>query len=329
MKKIINNVENVEKEMLDGMVKSYPQYVKMLDTQRVLVRINKKEDKVALVSGGGSGHEPNCCGYIGEGMLDAVAPGAIYTSPTPLQMLEAIKAASTNKGVLLIITNYTGDIMNFEMAADMARDEGIEVDQVIINDDVAVSNSLYTIGRRGIGGSVFVYKIAGAIAQTGASLQEVKSVTQKAIDNVRSMCVAISPSVNPVTGVASFELQDDEMEVGIGVHGEPGVSRVKLQSADEIVDSLLEKILQDMDYSNSEVALLVNGSGATPLMEQYIVSNHVHDVLNSKGIKVYKTLVGNYFTSMDQQGFSLSLLKLDDQLKELLDANADSIAYKE
>ena len=329
MKKIINDVENVEKEMLDGMVKSYPQYVRMLDTERVLVRANKKEGKVALVSGGGSGHEPNCCGYIGEGMLDAVAPGAIYTSPTPLQMLEAIKAVATDKGVLLIITNYTGDIMNFEMAADMAGDEGIEVDQVIINDDVAVSNSLYTIGRRGIGGSVLVYKIAGAIAQTGASLEEVKEVTQKAINNVRSMCVAISPSVNPVTGVASFELQEDEMEVGIGVHGEPGVSREKLKSANEIADSLLEKILQDIDYSNSEVALLVNGSGATPLMEQYIVSNHVHDVLNSKGIKVYKTLVGNYFTSMDQQGISLSLMKLDDQLKELLDASADSIAYKE
>ena len=329
MKKIVNNVENVEKEMLDGMVKSYPQYVRMLDTERVLVRANKKEGKVALVSGGGSGHEPNCCGYIGEGMLDAVAPGAIYTSPTPLQMLEAIKAVATDKGVLLIITNYTGDIMNFEMAADMARDEGIEVDQVIINDDVAVSNSLYTIGRRGIGGSVLVYKIAGAIAQTGASLEEVKEVTQKAINNVRSMCVAISPSVNPVTGVASFELQEDEMEVGIGVHGEPGVSREKLKSANEIADSLLEKILQDIDYSNSEVALLVNGSGATPLMEQYIVSNHVHDVLNSKGIKVYKTLVGNYFTSMDQQGISLSLMKLNDQLKELLDASADSIAYKE
>lgn len=329
MKKIINKVEDVEKEMLEGLVKSYPQYIKKLDTETVLIRAQKKDNKVSIICGGGSGHEPGYGGYVGYGMLDAAIPGAIYTSPTPMQVYEAIKAVDTEKGVLMIIMNYTGDIMNFEMAADMAKDEGIKVEMVITNDDVAVSNSLYTVGRRGVAGTIFVHKIAGALAETDASLQQVKEVAQKVIDNVRTMGVAINPSVNPTTGVSSFELQEDEMEVGIGIHGEPGIYRDKLKSANEVVDVLLEKILADLDYSNSEVAILINGSGGTPLMEQYIVSNHVHNVLNEKGIRIYKTLVGNYLTSLDQEGISISVLKLDEQMKSLLDAKADTIAYKE
>ena len=329
MKKFINSPENVEREMIQGLIKSYPDRVAELECGSVLVNAKKKEGKVAIISGGGSGHEPSFAGYIGTGMLDAVAAGAVYTSPSADRIYEGIKAIDAGKGVLSVIMNYTGDIMNFDMAREMAEMEGIKTDQVVTVDDVAVENSSYTIGRRGVAGTVLVLKIAGAKAENGASLDEVKAAAQKAIDNVRTMGVAINPSTVPAAGVPGYVLGEDEMEVGIGIHGEPGVYRDKIKSADEIADVLLDKILADIDYSGSEVALLVNGSGGTPLMELYIVSNHVHDVLKEKGIKVYKTLVGNYMTSIEQEGFSLTLLKLDDELKELLDAPADTIAYKE
>ena len=329
MKKFINDVEAVEREMISGMCKAHPAYLRELDCGGVLVRTEKKEGKVAIITGGGSGHEPAFGGYIGKGMLDATAAGSVYTSPPCDHIYEGIKAVATEKGVLAVVMNYTGDIMNFDMAREMAEMEGIKTDQVVTVDDVAVENSSYTIGRRGVAGTVLVLKIAGAKAENGASLDEVKAAAQKAIDNVRTMGVAINPSTVPAAGVPGYVLGEDEMEVGIGIHGEPGVYRDKIKSADEIADVLLDKILADLDYSGSEVALLVNGSGGTPLMELYIVSNHVHDVLKEKGIKVYKTLVGNYMTSIEQEGFSLTLLKLDDELKELLDAPADTIAYKE
>lgn len=328
MKKFINKVENVEAEMLQGMLKAHSDKICKLDCGNVIVRKNKKEGKVAIISGGGSGHEPSFGGYVGTGMLDAVAAGAIYTSPAADIIYEGIKAIATDKGVLMIPMNYTGDIMNFEMAAEMADMEGITTDMVVTNDDVAVDNSLYTVGRRGVAGTVLVHKVAGAMAETGASLEEVKAVAQKAIDNVRTMGVAINPSTIPSAGKPGFELADDEMEVGIGIHGEPGVYRDTLKTADEIADVLLNKILSDIDYSDSEVAVMVNGSGGTPLMELYLINNHVYDVLTAKGIKIYKTLVGNYMTSIEQEGFSLTLLKLDEQLKELLDAPADTSAYK-
>ena len=328
MKKIINSVEQVENEMVLGMAKAYPQYVRKLDCGNVVVRANRKEGKVALISGGGSGHEPAHGGYVGEGMLDAAVSGAVFTSPTPDQIYEGIKAVATDQGVLMVIKNYTGDVMNFEMAGEMAQMEGIKVAQVVVNDDVAVKDSLYTVGRRGVAGTVFVHKIAGAKAEMGASLEEVQAVAQKVIDNVRTMGMAIRPCTVPAAGQPGFELNDDEMEVGIGIHGEPGTHREPLKKADEIVDLLLEKILADLDYSGKEVAVMINGSGATPLMELFIVNNRVSDVLAEKGVKVYKTLVGEYMTSIEMEGFSISLLRLDDELKELLDAKADTPAFK-
>lgn len=328
MKKIINSVEQVENEMVLGMAKAYPQYVRKLDCGNVVVRANRKEGKVALISGGGSGHEPAHGGYVGEGMLDAAVSGAVFTSPTPDQIYEGIKAVATDQGVLMVIKNYTGDVMNFEMAGEMAQMEGIKVAQVVVNDDVAVKDSLYTVGRRGVAGTVFVHKIAGAKAETGASLEEVQAVAQKVIDNVRTMGMAIRPCTVPAAGQPGFELNDDEMEVGIGIHGEPGTHREPLKKADEIVDLLLEKILADLDYSGKEVAVMINGSGATPLMELFIVNNRVSDVLAEKGVKVYKTLVGEYMTSIEMEGFSISLLRLDDELKELLDAKANTPAFK-
>ncbi|MBE7007056.1 MAG: dihydroxyacetone kinase subunit DhaK [Ruminococcaceae bacterium] len=328
MKKFINAVDQVENQMIMGMCKAYPQYVKKLDCGNVVVRSNKKEGKVALISGGGSGHEPAHGGFVGEGMLDAAVAGAVFTSPTPDQVYEGIKAIATDAGVLMVIKNYTGDVMNFEMAGEMAEMEDIKVAKVVVNDDVAVDGSLYTVGRRGVAGTVFVHKIAGAKAETGASLEEVQATAQKVIDNVRTMGVAIRPCTVPAAGKPGFELGEDEMEVGIGIHGEPGTHKEPLRPVDEIVDHILDKILGDLDFSGSEVAVMVNSSGATPAMELFIVNNHVADVLAEKGIKVYKTFVGEFMTSLEMEGFSVTLLKLDDELKELLDAKADTIAFK-
>ncbi len=328
MKKFINAVDLVEDQMIQGMVKAYPQYLTKLDCGNVVVRSNKKEGKVALISGGGSGHEPAHGGYVGEGMLDGAVAGAVFTSPTPDQIYEGIKAIATDAGVLMVIKNYTGDVMNFEMAGEMAEAEGIKVKQVIVNDDVAVKDSLYTVGRRGVAGTVFVHKIAGAKAEAGADLDAVQAVAQKVIDNVRTMGAAIRPCTVPAAGKPGFELAEDEMEVGIGIHGEPGTYREKIKSADEITDVLLDKILADIDYAGSEVAVMVNGSGATPLMELFVINNHVADVLAEKGIRVYKTFVGEYMTSIEMEGFSVSLLKLDDEMKQLLDAKADTPAFK-
>lgn len=328
MKKLINGVEQVENEMIEGMVKAYPQYLRKLDCGNVVVRAQKKEGKVALISGGGSGHEPAHGGYVGEGMLDSAVAGAVFTSPTPDQIFEGIKAVATDEGVLMVIKNYTGDVMNFEMAGEMAEMEGIKVKQVIVNDDVAVKDSLYTVGRRGVAGTVFVHKIAGAKAETGADLDAVQAVAQKVIDNVRTMGMAMSPCTVPAAGKPGFELNDEEMEVGIGIHGEPGTHREAVRPANEIVDMLLDKILADIDYTGKEVAVMINGAGATPLMELFIINNRVADVLAEKGIKVHETFVGNYMTSIEMAGFSISLLRLDDELKELLDAKADTPAFK-
>ncbi len=327
MKKFINAVDQVENQMIEGMVKAYPS-LRKLDCGNVVVRANKKEGKVALVSGGGSGHEPAHGGYVGTGMLDGAVAGAVFTSPTPDQILEAIHAVATDKGVLLVVKNYTGDVMNFEMAEELAQAEGIEVKHVVTNDDVAVKDSLYTVGRRGVAGTIFVHKIAGAKAEAGGTLEEVQAVAQKVIDNVRTMGVALTPCMVPAAGKPGFTLGEDEMEVGIGIHGEPGTHREAVRSADEIVDHLLDRILADIDYAGREVAVMVNGSGGTPLMELFILNNHVHDVLAAKGISIYKTFVGNYMTSIEMQGFSLSLLRLDDEMKALLNAPADTPAWK-
>ncbi len=327
MKKLINSVDNIVTEMLDGMACAYPGYIKRLEGLDVVVRVNGSKGKVALVSGGGSGHEPAHGGYVGKGMLDAAIAGAVFTSPTPDQVYEAIKAADGGKGVLLIIKNYTGDVMNFEMAADLARDEGIEVEQVITADDVAVENSTWTVGRRGIAGTILVHKVAGACAEAGGTLAEVKQAAEKVIENVRSMGMAINACTVPAVGKPSFDLTEEEVEIGIGIHGEPGVSREPIASADEIADKLLEKILAEgIFHAGDEVALIVNGMGATPLMELFIANRHINKVLGEKGIRIYKTMVGNYMTSLDMAGFSITLLKLDDELKKYLDAPCDTPA---
>ena len=328
MKKFINDVGLVEEQMIQGMVKAYPQYLRKLDCGNVVVRAHKKEGRVALISGGGSGHEPAHGGFVGTGMLDGAVAGAVFTSPTPDQIYEGIKAVATDAGVLMVVKNYTGDVMNFEMAAEMAEMEGITVKHVVTNDDVAVKDSLYTIGRRGVAGTIFVPKIAGALAEAGGTLDEVRAVAQKVIDNVRTMGAAAGPCTVPAAGKPGFELAEDEMEVGIGIHGEPGTHREPMKTADETVDLLLAQILADLDYTGSEVAVMINGAGATPLMELFIINNRVADVLAEKGIKVYKTMVGEYMTSIEMQGFSISLLRLDNELKELLDAPADTPAWR-
>jgi dihydroxyacetone kinase-like protein len=298
--------------------------------QAVLARANAKAGKVALVSGGGSGHEPSHAGYVGDGMLDAAVCGAVFTSPTPDAVFEAIKAVKTDAGVLLVIKNYTGDVMNFEMAMDLAEAEGIKTAKVIVNDDVAVMNSTYTVGRRGIAGTVFVHKIAGAAAEAGKSLEDVQKIAEKVIANVRSMGIALTPCVVPEAGKPSFNIAEDEMEIGLGIHGEPGVKRGKIENADALVEHLLENILKDNPVkSGEEVALLVNGLGGTPLMELFVANRKANEVLQKKGIKVYSTQVGNYMTSIEMAGFSLSILKLDNELKEYLDARANTPAWKQ
>ena len=328
MKKFINQPENVEQEMLSGIAKLHADTVQKVEGYDVITRRIPKENKVALVSGGGSGHEPAHAGYVGYGMLDAAVAGPVFTSPTPDQVLEGIKAVATDAGTLLIIKNYTGDVMNFEMAAEMAEMEGYQVDKVVVNDDVAVQDSLYTTGRRGVAGTVFVHKITGAAAEAGKNLEEVKAVAEKVIANVRTMGVAISPCTVPAAGKPGFEIGADEMEVGIGIHGEPGTHKEKLQSADEIVTHLMDCILNDLDFSDSEVALMINDAGATPFMELYIAGNKAAELLAEKGIRLYKSFVGHYMTSIEMAGFSISLLKLDNELKQLLDAKADTPAFK-
>lgn len=327
MKKLINKVDNVVDEMIKGLEKAHPEYLKRVEGTDVVSRAKKAEAKVGLVSGGGSGHEPSHAGFVGRGMLDAAVCGAVFTSPTPDQVYEGIKAADSGKGVLLVIKNYTGDVMNFEMAAEMAAEDKIEVQNVVVNDDVAVENSTYTTGRRGIAGTIFIHKLAGAAAEKGADLTEVKRVAEKTIANVRSMGMALSACTVPASGKPSFELAEDEVEIGLGIHGEPGTHREKIQSADATVEHLLEQIFAEGIYSSGdEVAVLVNGLGGTPLMELYVINNRVSDVLAEKNIKVHRTYVGNYMTSLEMGGFSISLLKLDQELKELLDAQADTPA---
>ncbi|MBB6453510.1 dihydroxyacetone kinase-like protein [Salirhabdus euzebyi] len=330
MKKIINDPNLVVQDMLAGMVAAFPNDLKVVPNTTVVARKDAPvSNKVGLVSGGGSGHEPAHAGYVGQGMLDAAVAGEVFTSPTPDQVYEAIKAVDGGAGVFLVIKNYTGDVMNFEMAAEMAAAEGINVEQVVVNDDVAVEDSSFTTGRRGIAGTVFVHKIAGAKAEAGGSLEEVKAVAEKVVANVRSMGMALSPCTVPAAGEPSFVLADNEMEVGMGIHGEPGIARKEIATADEIAQELTQKVLDDIEFnSGDEVAVMVNGLGSTPEMELFIVNKKVHAMLADRGIKVYKTFVGEYMTSLEMAGCSVSLLKLDEELKELLDAESKAPAFR-
>lgn len=328
MKKIINDPNHVVQDMIDGLIMANPTTLKHVPETYVVARADAPvQGKVAIVSGGGSGHEPAHAGYIGKGVLDAAVCGEVFTSPTPDQVLEAIKAVDGGAGVFLVIKNYTGDVLNFEMAEELAEMEGIKVSHVIVNDDVAVEDSSFTTGRRGIAGTVFVHKIAGAKAEAGGSLEEVQTVAEKVVANVRSMGMALTPCIVPAAGKPSFQLEDNEMEIGMGIHGEPGINRSSISTADDIATALTDKILADYDFSG-EVAVLVNGLGATPAMELFILNKKVHQILEEQGIKVYKTFVGEYMTSLEMAGCSVSLLKLDDELKELLDAASDAPAFR-
>lgn len=321
MKKLINDVEKVVEESLQGLAKAHADLVKLHPSVRAVLRVDSPKEKVAIISGGGSGHEPMHTGFVGFGMLDAACPGEIFTSPTPDQMYEAAKAVNGGKGVLYIVKNYSGDIMNFQMAADMLAGEGIPVEQVIINDDVAVEDSLYTAGRRGVGGTVLAEKIVGAKAEEGASLEEVKKLCERVNANVRSMGMALTSCTVPAAGKPTFELGSDEMEIGIGIHGEPGRQRMKVKTAREIVEMLATAIVEDLPFkAGDEVLAFVNGMGGTPLSELYIVYSDLSDFLEKKGIKIVRNLVGNYITSLEMQGCSITLLRLDEEMKRLWDA---------
>ncbi|HOZ38528.1 MAG TPA: dihydroxyacetone kinase subunit DhaK [Anaerolineaceae bacterium] len=322
MKKLINKPEDVVKEELKGIELAHPDLVKVFYDPDFIVRADAPvQGKVALVSGGGSGHEPMHGGFVGKGMLDAACPGAVFTSPTPDQMLEATKAVDGGAGVLHIVKNYTGDVMNFEMAADLARDEGIEVESVIVNDDVAVEDSTWTAGRRGVGLTVLMEKIVGAAAEEGRSLKECADLARKVNGQGRSMGMALTSCTVPHVGKPSFDLPEDEMEIGIGIHGEPGRHRIKLEPADKITEMLLEPVVEDLPYKEGdEVLLFVNSMGGTPLIELYIVYRKAMELLEAKGIKVVRNLIGPYITSLEMAGMSITLLKMDEDLKKLWDA---------
>lgn len=322
MKKLINKPDDVVVEELQGIELAHPDLVKVHYDPNYIVRADAPvKGKVALVSGGGSGHEPMHGGFVGMGMLDAACPGAVFTSPTPDQMLEATKAVNGGAGVLHIVKNYTGDIMNFEMAADLAKGDGIDVEAVVVDDDVAVKDSLWTAGRRGTGLTVLMEKIVGAAAEEGRPLKEVADLARKINGQGRSMGMALTSCTVPHAGKPTFDLPEDEMEIGIGIHGEPGRTRMKIKSADEITEMLLTPVVEDLPYvAGDKVLLFVNSMGGTPLIELYIVYRKAVELLEAKGIKVVRHLIGPYITSLEMAGASITLLKMDADLIKLWDA---------
>ncbi len=329
MKKLINAPDNVVDEALAGMVAAHGDLIKVIEPNVVVRADAPRRGKVGVISGGGSGHEPMHGGFVGMGMLDAACPGAVFTSPVPDQMLAATKAVDGGAGVLHIVKNYTGDIMNFELAAELAQAEGIEVTSVVIADDVAVQDSLYTAGRRGVGGTVLAEKIVGAAAEEGKDLAAVTALCQRVQDNVRSMGMALTSSTVPAAGKPTFEIGDDEMEIGIGIHGEPGRERRKLGSADEITEALMGPILDDGGFTKGDRALaFVNGMGGTPLIELYVVYNKVAQMCAERGVTIARNLVGSYITSLEMAGCSVTLLKLDDEMIRLWDAPVHTAALR-
>ncbi|MEG2273746.1 MAG: dihydroxyacetone kinase subunit DhaK [Clostridia bacterium] len=320
MKKIMNTPETFVYDMCHGLAKAHPE-IEFVEKFKIIKKKEINPNKVTLISGGGSGHEPAHAGFVGRGMLDCAVCGDVFASPSQVQIYNAIKECATDKGVLLIIKNYSGDCMNFNSAADLAREEdGIKVDAVYVNDDIAVKDSLYTVGRRGVAGTVFVHKLAGAAAEQGKSLQEVKAVANKVIANVRSFGFAFTSCTPPAKGTPIFEIADDEIEFGVGIHGEPGRKTEKMQSADELAKRIVADLIDDLKIvKGEEVALLINGFGATPLMELYLFNNSVTNELEKAGVSIHKTLVGNYMTSIDMAGASISILRVDNELKNLID----------
>lgn len=330
MKKLINDPQNVLVESVEGFVLAYADIVTKNDDPLYVSRVGGAvPGKVGLVSGGGSGHEPLHAGFVGVGMLDAAVPGAMFTSPTPDQIAPALQAADSGAGVLAIVKNYTGDVLNFETGAELAEAEGVEVATVIVNDDVAVENSTWTAGRRGVAGTVLVEKIAGAAAERGDDLKAVTALAQQVIDNVRTMGVALTACTVPHAGKPSFDLPEDQIEIGIGIHGEPGRHRVPLTSADEITRTLLDAVADDLALAPGEkVLLLVNGMGGTPASELYIVYRQARALLEARGAQVVRSLVGNYTTSLEMQGASVTVLRLDDELTGLWDAPVHTAALR-
>ncbi|WP_046528079.1 dihydroxyacetone kinase subunit DhaK [Cellulomonas sp. FA1] len=330
MKKLINDPQDVVAESVEGFGLAHADVVTVHTDPLFVARAGGAvPGKVGLVSGGGSGHEPLHAGFVGVGMLDAAVPGAVFTSPTPDQIAPAIAAADGGAGVLTIVKNYTGDVLNFETAAELADADGVTVRQVVVNDDVAVEDSLYTAGRRGVAGTVAVEKIAGAAAERGDDLDAVAALAQRVVDNVRTMGLALTACTVPHVGKPSFDLADDEIEIGIGIHGEPGRARVGLESADALTEKLLIPVADDLALTSGDrVLLLVNGMGGTPASELYVVYRRARALLSGRGVEVTRSLVGNYVTSLEMQGASVTVLRLDDELTALWDAPVHTTALR-
>ena len=320
MKKIINNPSNFVEESIDGLIKSHPDvYILAKDNNRVVTRVNKASKKVGIVTGGGSGHLPVFTGYIGKGFLDACAIGSVFASPSVEQMVSAIKNANNGNGVLCIIGNYGGDVMNFEMACEMVETEGIKTKKIIVADDIASASEQEKLKRRGIAGMIFVFKVAGAIAETGASLEDTFKIATETNNNIRTLGVALSPCILPEAGKPTFEISEDEIEIGMGIHGEPGIKREKLRPANDLVDDLYKRIIDDSKLqANDDIVVMINSLGATPLEELYIISKRINENLLNSKIHNLKTYVGRYATSMEMAGMSITTLKLNDSLKKYL-----------
>lgn len=331
MKKIINDPQDVVAEMVDGMVRAYPQLVKKIPETFAMVRSDQAsmKDKVGIVSGGGSGHEPTHAGFVGKGMLSAAVAGQVFTSPTPDQIYAAIKAVNTGKGVFLVIKNYSGDVMNFDMAKDMAEMDDIPVKSIVVDDDIAVENSLYTQGKRGVAGTVLMHKVLGAAADQGASLDDLEQLAQQVLPHINTIAVALSAATVPEVGKPGFELAEDEIEYGVGIHSEPGYRREKIKPSKELVAELLKKLDDSLQLSkDKKYAVLVNGMGATPLMEQYIFTHDVLNKLAEKSIEPTFVKVGNYMTSLDMAGISLTIFELaDEKWLDYLNYPVETIAW--
>ena len=330
MKKLINSPEDVVRDALRGMEAAHGDRLRISYDPYIVVRKDAPvQGKVGIISGGGSGHEPMHGGFVGPGMLDAACPGEVFTSPTPDQMHEATKAVNGGAGVLHVVKNYTGDVMNFDMAADMGKGEGIEVETVLTNDDVAVEDSLYTAGRRGVGVTVLVEKICGAAADDGKSLAEVAELGRRVNANGRSMGMALTPCITPGSGEPSFELAEDEVEIGIGIHGEPGRFRESIGPASQMAERLMTPILEDLPFSSGDKVLaFVNGMGGTPLLELYVVYAEVAKIAQEHGLTIERNLVGNFITSLEMQGCSITLVKLDDDMVRYWDAPVNTPALR-
>ncbi|MRI84632.1 dihydroxyacetone kinase subunit DhaK [Aerococcaceae bacterium WS4759] len=329
MKKIMNDPTHVVDEMLKGMVYCHSDLIKRIDGFEIIQRTADKTGKVAIISGGGSGHEPSHAGFVGKGMLSAAVCGPVFTSPTPDQILEAIKSADEGAGVFLVIKNYSGDVMNFEMAQEMAEMEDIQVASVIVDDDIAVEDSLYTQGKRGVAGTVLVHKILGNAAENGKSLTEIKELAEELVPNIKTIGLALTGATTPEGGRPSFTLNEEQIEYGVGIHGEPGYRTEKLQPSKDLAIELGEKLLADFDSnSDDKYGLLINGMGGTPLMELYVFANDVAELLSERGITVDFHKVGNYMTSIEMQGLSLTLIKLSDSnWLDALNAPTETIAW--